>query len=123
MRGASFLVVMGFLGCATGGQPAGSTAPAVKTAAPATTPASQKNEVVVIGRGPQKVLPGEVSIAPKDQGTDFIMHNRQLYRCTKLNPPPRDPEKSQYCRAVHNGDSRAPDPGRLERSGTQSTWH
>ncbi|HEY8209111.1 MAG TPA: hypothetical protein VIG99_16585 [Myxococcaceae bacterium] len=123
MRGARLVVVMGFLGCATGGPPGGSAAPTAPAAAKAPAPAPQKNEVVVIGRGPQKVLPGEISIAPKDQGTDFVMHNRQLYRCTKLNPPPRDPENSQYCRAVHNGDSRNPDPGRQERSKTQSTWH
>lgn len=123
MRGTAFFVVLGILGCATtGGQPAAPATPAV-TRAEAKPPPAQKREVVVIGRGPPGLLPGEISIAPKDQGTDFVMYHRQVFRCTKLKPPPRDPENSQYCRAVQSGDSRNPDPGRLERSQVQGGWH
>src|SRR5256885_6605564 len=104
MRGAAFVVVVGVLGCATGGRPTALAAPA----------APVKKEVVVMGHGPPGPPPGEISIAPKDQGTDLMVAGRHLFRCTKMNPPPRDPENSRYCRDVTNGDSRNPDPGRLE---------
>jgi hypothetical protein len=77
--------------------------------------------VVVMGRGTPSPPPGEISIAPRDQGLEFSVRGTGVYRCTKTNS--RDPDERVYCRNVTNGDSRNPDPGRLERSKTQKGWH
>ena len=105
MRGAAFVVVMGVVGCATVGGP---PAPAKAAAA--------KNEVVVIGKGPEP-MPG---MRPQDEGTDYIVYMRQTYRCTRKRPSAKNPiEDSEHCRNISNNESRNPDPGRVERSKTQ----
>ena len=114
MRGASFaafVVSVGVVGCASIGGPA---APAAKAA----PPAPAKNEVVVIGRGPEP-MPG---MKPQDEGTEFMMIHRIPYRCTKVRKSAANPRGVENCRAIQNGESRDPDPGRVERSQTQGTW-
>lgn len=74
------------------------------------------------GRGAPGKPPGELSIAPKDQGLDFnVAPGRVAYRCTQTDS--KDPDERTYCRDLNNGDSRNPDPGRLERSKTQGGFH
>jgi hypothetical protein len=123
MRGVAFaalVVGVGVVGCATGG---GSGAPAFKTGSAAlgekgaAAPGQQK-EIVVIGKGPTP-MPG---MKPQDEGTDFIMYHRVMYRCTGLKGRTVvNPEKMTNCRAVQSGDSRNPDPGREERAKTGTT--
>lgn len=75
-----------------------------------------------MGRGAPTPPPGEISIAPKDQGSDFGAIGRSgAIRCTKTDS--KDPDDRIYCRNLGSGDSRNPDPGRLERSKVQSGWH
>jgi hypothetical protein len=118
MRGAAFFVGLGLLGCATAGGP---STPATATAkAPvATAPAKPaRPELVVIGKGPEP-MPGQ---KPADQGTEFVVRFRHTYRCTKVQPTAKNPEGMEGCRDITNGDSRNPDPGRVERSKTQGGW-
>lgn len=116
MRGA-LLVVVGVLGCATidrSGAGSG-TAPAN---APKKAPPG-KNEVVVIGRGPEPM--GGVS--PKDQGTEYVVSGRQAYRCTKQDTKVAKrgttQDELEFCRGLNVGEGRNPDPGRVERAKTQ----
>src|SRR5262245_43819491 len=122
MHRASFVVVMGLMGCATTGRPpVDSTAPdapaTVTRTVTRTASTVKKNEIVVIGKGWERLLPGEVSISPAQQGTEFVIHNKHVFRCTKVTPPPRDPEKSEYCRDVTIGQGRNPDMGQTHRAG------
>ena len=119
MRRSALLVTLamsGMLGCATT-----PVAPKSNAKAPPTAAAAAKREVLVFGRGAPTPPPGEISIAPKDQGLELGVQGRTAYRCTKTDS--KDPDERVYCRNLNNGDSRNPDPGRLERSKTQAGWH
>jgi hypothetical protein len=116
------LAMSGMLGCATAPVAPGAVATQPKAAAKAPPPAAAKREVTVYGRGAPSPPPGEISIDPRKQGMDFtIVPGRVALRCTKTDS--KDPDEREYCRNLNNGDSRNPDPGRLERSKTQSGWH
>ena len=117
MRGACLVVVVvgGVMGCATLGPSGG----AAKAEAAKTPPG--KNEVVVIGRGPEPI-PGGVS--PKDQGTEYVVSGRQTYRCTKADDKKEarrgtTQDELEFCRGLNTGEGRNPDPGRVVRSKTQ----
>ena len=116
MRSPALAVLLALSGCATTGSQA-----QARSAPPPPAAAPTKMEVTVFGRGAPTKPPGEISIAPKDQGLNFDVAGRQAYRCTKTDS--KDPDERVYCRNLNNGDSRNPDPGRLERSKTQAGWH
>src|SRR5262245_12735902 len=116
VRRAAFAMVLGVMGCATAGGAGSKGAPARPSVS---TNAEGKPEVVVIGRGPEKI-----GVSPEEQGTEFIVRGRNTYRCTKPDRPQarrggQSGDDLTNCRLVNTGEGRNPDPGRVERSSTQ----
>jgi len=113
MRPATTMILVGALGlgCAT-------LAP-VPPPAPGTKKYDlKKNEIVVIGKGPEP-MPG---MKPQDEGTELIVLHGETYRCTRVKRTGRNPQGLASCRNLTRNESRDPDPGRVARYPTQGGW-